>query len=169
MFDFLKSMIGKPGTPLTEAESSIGKEVAADLGRLSTISPDLAQRTIAYVLKGENSSVLLQLEQQAKSVQTALSQYQHSIASAADKAVVEAAIKARNAVMSRAYGPSATYIRRYLEVLTLPLKGSRWGMFAHQGPSPFWLRGFFAQNEIGLQAGRRPTELTTALGWRDEG
>jgi len=168
MFDFLKSMIGKPGMPLTEAESRIGKEIAVDLGRLSAISPDLAQRTIAYVLTDENGSVLLQLEQQAKSVQTALTQYEHTGASAADKAAIQAAIKARNDVLSRAYGPSATYIRRYLEVLTLPLKGARWGTFAHQGPSPFWLRGFFAHNEIGRQAGQRRTELKTALSWRDE-
>jgi len=168
MFDFLKSIIGKRGMPLTEAESSIGKEIAVDLGRLAAISPDLAQRTIAYVLTGENGSVLLQLEQQAKSVQAALSQFQLTVLSAADKAAVEAAIKARNDVLSRAHGPSATYIRRYLEVLTLPLKGTRWGIFAHQGPSPFWLRGLFALNEIGLHAGQRPTELTTALSWRDE-
>jgi HEAT repeats len=168
MFDFLKSMIGKRGMPLTEAESSLGKEIAVDLGRLATISPDLAQRTIAYVLTDENGSVLLQLEQQAKSVQAALSQFQPTVVSAADKAAVQAAIKARNDVLSRAHGPSATYIRRYLEVLTLPLKGTRWGLFSYQGPSPFWLRGLFALNEIGLYAGQRPTELTTALSWRDE-
>jgi hypothetical protein len=125
MFDFLKSMIGKRGMPLTEAESSIGKEIAVDLGRLAAISPDLAQRTIVYVLTGENGSVLLQLEQQAKSVQAALSQFQPTVLSAADKAAVQAAIKARNDVLSRAHGPSATYTRRYLEVLTLPLKGTR--------------------------------------------
>src|SRR5690348_3038410 len=89
MFDFLKSMIGKRGMPLTEAESSIGKEIAVDLGRLAAISPDLAQRTIAYVLTGENSSVLLQLEQQAKSVQAALSPYQHGATSAATGAAIK--------------------------------------------------------------------------------
>src|SRR5215469_3537872 len=96
MFDFLKSMIGKVATPPTEAESSIGKEVAVDLGRLAAISPDLAQRAIAYVLTGENSSVLLQLEQQAKPVQAALSQFPHTGTSTADKAAIQAAIKARN-------------------------------------------------------------------------
>jgi hypothetical protein len=104
-------------------------------------------RTIAYVLTGENSSVLLQLEQQAKEVQSALSQYPHAGMAAATQAEVQAAIKARNNVLLRQYGPEATWIRRYLEVLTLSHKGSRWGIFSHQGPSPFWLRGFFAQGE----------------------
>src|ERR1700760_1100667 len=150
MFDFLKSMIGKSGTPQTEAQSSIGKEIALDLGRLAAISPELAQRTIAYVLTGENSSVLHQLEQQAQSVQAALSQHEHTAASPAEKAAIQAATKARNDILSRAYSPSATYIRRYLDVLTIHLKGTRWGTFAHQGPSPFWLRGFFARGQIGL-------------------
>src|SRR5206468_3648264 len=64
-------------------------------------------------------------------------------------------------------GPEATYIRRYLEVLTLPQKGSRWGIFSHQGPSPFWLRGFFSPAILG-QTGVRPVpDINTALSWRD--
>jgi len=167
MFDFLKSMIGKTGMPLTEAESSIGKEIAVDLGRLAAISPDLAQRTIAYVLTGENGSVLLQLEQQANSVQTALSPYQHGATSAAAGAAIGAAIKSRSDVLARQYGPEATYIRRYLEVLTLPQKGSRWGIFSHQGPSPFWLRGLFSPAVLGQTGVRHVPDIDGALSWRD--
>jgi hypothetical protein len=148
MFDFLKSVIGKgkqAGIPSTEADDVTAREISVDLKRLEAISLELAQRTIVYVLTGEGSSVLLQLEQQAKTVQTALSQYQHAAMPTATQAEVQTAIKARNNVLVRQYGPEATWIRRYLEVLTLPQKGSRWGMFSHQGPSPLWLRGFFAQ------------------------
>ena len=80
MFDFLKSAIGKAkqaGMPTTEAEDVTTREIAVDLKRLEAISPELAQRTIVYVLTGEGSSVLLQLEQQANAVQTALSRYQN--------------------------------------------------------------------------------------------
>jgi hypothetical protein len=173
MFDFLKSVISKgkqAGMPSTEADDLTAREIAVDLKRLEAISPELAQRTIAYVLTGEGSSVLLQLEQQAKAVQTALSQYQHAAMPTATQAEVQTAIKARNNVFARQHGPEATWIRRYLEVLTLPQKGSRWGIFAHQGPSPLWLRGFFAQGELALRAGqKRTTDFSTALSWRDAG
>jgi hypothetical protein len=90
----------------------------------------------------------------------------------AGKAEVQAAIKARNNVFARQHGPEATYMRRYLEVLTLPQKGARWGLFAHQGPSPFWLRGYFSQNELALHAARAahaqlPTDFSAVLAWRD--
>ena len=39
-------------------------------------------------------------------------------------------------------------------------------MFSHQGPSPSWLRGFFAQGELGLQT-TLATDLNTILSWRD--
>ena len=146
MFDFLKSVIGKgkqAGMPSTEADDVTAREISVDLKRLEAISLELAQRTIVYVLTGEGSSVLLQLEQQAKTVQTALSQYQHAAMPTATQAEVQTAIKARNNVLVRQYGPEATWIRRYLEVLTLPQKGSRWGMFAHQGPSPVVASGLF--------------------------
>ncbi len=153
--------------PPTEAEDVTAREIAVDLKRLEAISPELAQRTIVYVLTGEGSSVPLQLEQQAKAVQTALSQYQHAMPTAT-QAEVQTAIKARNNVLVHQYGPEATWIRRYLEVLTLPHKGSRWGIFAHQGPSPLWLRGFFAQGELALHAGqKRATDFNTVLNWRD--
>ena len=170
MFDFLKSVIGKgkpAGMPPTGAEDITAREIAVDLKRLEAISPELAQRTIVYVLTGEGSSVLLQLEQQAKAVQTALSPYHYAVKPTAAQAEVQSAIKARNNVLGRQYGPEATWIRRYLEVLTLPHKGSRWGIFAHQGPSPLWLRGVFAQ-ELAPQAGqKRATDLNTVLSWRD--
>jgi hypothetical protein len=157
MFDFLKSVIGKgkqAGMPATEAEDVAAREIAVDLKRLEAISPELAQRTVVYVLTGEGSSVLLSLEQQAKAVQTALRQNQYAAVPTATQAEVQAAIKARNNVLGRQYGPEATWIRRYLEVLTLPHKGSRWGIFGHQGPSPLWLRGFFAQGQLALHAGQ---------------
>jgi hypothetical protein len=168
MFDFLKSVIGngrQAGMPPTDADDLTAREIAIDLKRLQAISPELAQRTIVYVLTGEGSSVLLSLEQQAKAVQTALSQYRHAAMPTATQAELQAAIKARNNVLVRRYGPEATWIRRYLEVLTLPNKGSRWGIFAHRGPSPLWLRGFFG---LTVQAGqKRATDLNTALSWRD--
>jgi hypothetical protein len=171
MFDFLKSVmdIGKlAGMPPTDGDGATAREIAVDLKRLETISPELAQRTIVYVLTGEGSSVLLQLEQQANAVQTALSQYQHAAMPTATQAAVQSAIKARNNVLARQHGPEATWIRRYLEVLTLHHKGSRWGIFAHSGPSPLWLRGFFAQGELAVQAGqKRATDFNTALSWRD--
>ena len=171
MFEFLKSVIGKgkqAGRPPTEAEDVTAREIAVDLKRLEAISPELAQRTIVYVLTGEGSSVLLQLEQQAKAVQTALSQYQHAATPTATQAEVQTAIKARNNVLVRQHGPDARWIRRYLEVLTLPHKGSRWGLFAHRGPSPLWLRGFFAQGELAQHAGqKRATDFNTVLSWRD--
>jgi hypothetical protein len=171
MFDFLKSVMGmgkQPGMPPTEADSVTAREIAVDLKRLEAIGSELAQRTIAYVLTGEGSSILLQLEQRAKDVQSALSQYPHAGMAAATQAQVQAAIKARNNILVRQFGPQATWIRRYLEVLTLPHKGSRWGVFSHQGPSPFWLRGFLAQGELGLNGGqKRETDLNMALSWRD--
>ncbi|QPF82305.1 DUF4132 domain-containing protein [Bradyrhizobium genosp. L] len=169
MFDFLKSVIGigKPaGTPAAEADKATARDIVTDLKRLETISPDLAQRAIAYVLAGENGSVLLQIEQQASAVQAALSHYRHANTAAAAQAVVQAAIKARNDVMAREHGSEATWIRRYLEVLTLPHKDSRWGVFSHQGPSPLWFRGLFARGELGLNA-TLATNLSTALSWRD--
>jgi hypothetical protein len=171
MFDFLKSKIGRgkqAGMPPTEAEAVTAREIAVDLKRLEAISPQIAQRTIVYVLTGEGSSVLLELEQQAKAVQTALGQYHHAAMSPATQAEVQTAIKARNNVLVRQYGPEARWIRRYLEVLCLPHKGSRWGMFAHQGPSPLWLRGFFARGELALHpVQKRATDLNTVLSWRD--
>jgi hypothetical protein len=171
MFEFLKSVIGKgkqAGRPPTEADDVTAREIAVDLKRLEAISPELAQRTMVYVLTGEGSPVLLQLEQQAKAVQTALSQYQHAATPTATQAEVQTAIKARNNVLVRQHGPDARWIRRYLEVLTLPHKGSRWGLFAHQGPSPLWLRGFFAQGELAQHAGqKRATDFNTVLSWRD--
>lgn len=166
MFDFLKSMIGigKPaGLPPTGADNATVREIAADLNRLEAISPELAQRTIVYVLTGENSSVLLQLEQQANAVQTALSPYQHVAMPSVTQGDVQAAIKARNNLFGRQHGPEAIWIRRYLEVLSLIHKGSRYGLFAHQGPSPLWLRSFFIQGE------KRATDFNTALSWRDPG
>ena len=164
MFDFLKSAIGKAkqaGMPTTEAEDVTTREIAVDLKRLEAISPELAQRTIVYVLTGEGSSVLLQLEQQANAVQTALSRYQNVAMPTATQAEMQTALKARNNVLVRQHGPEATWIRRYLEVLTLHQKGSRWGVFAHQGPSPLWLRGFFAQAELAQQDGqKRATDFT---------
>lgn len=166
MFDFLKSVIGMGKSaemPPTGAEGVTAGEIAVDLKRLEAISPELAQRTIVYVLTGEGSSVLLQLEQQAGAVQAAFNQYQHAGMSTATQAQVQRAIKARSNVFGRQHGPEATWIRRYLEVLTLPHKGSRWGIYAHQGPSPLWLRGFFAHG-----AGQeRATDLNTVLNWRD--
>ena len=168
MFDFLKSVIGKgkqAGLPATEAEDVTAREIAVDLKRLEAISPELAQRAILYVLTGEGSSVLLQLEQQAKAVQTALGQYQHAAMPTAKRAEAQAATKARNNVLVGQYGPEARWIRRYLEVLTL---GSRWGVFAHQGPSPLWLRGFFTLGTLAPHAlQKRATDLTTALSWRE--
>jgi hypothetical protein len=171
MFDFLKSVIGngrQAGMPPTDADDLTAKEIAVDLKRLQAISPELAQRTIAYVLTGEGSSVLLSLEQQAKAVQTALSHYHYAAMATATQAEVQTAVKARNNVLVRQYGPEGTWIRRYLEVLTLPHKGSRAGIFAHQGPSPLWLRGFFVPGQLALHAGQKPaTDLNTALSWRD--
>jgi hypothetical protein len=173
MFDFLKSVIGKgkpAGMPPTEAEDGTASDIAVDLKRLEAISPELAQRTVGYVLTGEGSSVLLQLEQQAKAVQAALSPYHHASVTKATQVEVQTAIKARKNVLAGRYGPDATWIRRYLEVLTVPHKASRWGIFAHQGPSPLWLRGFFAQGELGLQgAPTRATDIDTVLSWRDAG
>ncbi|MDH6258075.1 DUF4132 domain-containing protein [Bradyrhizobium sp. BR13661] len=168
MFDFLKSVIGigKPaGVPATEADNATAREIVIDLKRLETISPDLAKRAIAYVLTGEASSVLLELEQQANAVNAALNQYQHTPAA---QAAQQKAIAARDNVLKRQHGPEATWIRRYLEVLTQPHKGSRYGVFAHKGPSPLWLRGFFAQGQLGLHTRQKPaTDLTTVLSWRD--
>ena len=68
MFDFLKSIIGigkRAGMPPTQDEGVTAREIAVDLKRLEAISPELAQRAIAYVLTGEGSSVLLQLELEA--------------------------------------------------------------------------------------------------------
>src|SRR6266566_4888353 len=104
MFDFLKSLIGigkRSGMPPTGAEDVTAREIAVDLKRLEAISPELAQRTITYVLTGEGSSVLLQLEQQAKAVQTALSQYQYAGTQTATQAQVQTAIKARSNVLVR--------------------------------------------------------------------
>jgi hypothetical protein len=166
MFDFLKSVIGKgsqAGSPAA-VDGATARDIAIDLKRLEAVSPDLAQRTIAYVLTGEGASVLLQLEQQGRAVQAALSHYR----TAANQTQVQTAVKARSDVLVRQYGPEAAWIRRYLEVLTLPQKGSRWGIFAHQGPSPLWLRGLCAQTQLGLHGGqKRATDLSTALSWRD--
>src|SRR2546421_4595803 len=143
MFDFVNSIIGigkRAGMPPTQAEGVTAREIAVDLKRLEAISPELAQRAIAYVLTGQGSSVLLQLEQQTNAVQTALSGYWHAAMPTVTRSNVQAAIKARNNVFGRQHGPEATWIRRYLEVLTLPNKGTRYGPFAHQGPSPLWLR-----------------------------
>src|SRR5262245_8436673 len=151
MFDFIKSVIGigKPaGTPATEADNATAKDIVTDLKRLETVSPGLGQRAIAYVLTGEGSSVLLQIEQQANAAQNALSHYQHfmpHVTPTAAQTEAKTAIKARSNIVGRRHGPEATWIRRYFEVLTLPHKGSRWGMFSHQGPSPLWLRGLFAE------------------------
>jgi hypothetical protein len=174
MFDFLKSVIGigKPaGTPATEADNATVRDIVTDLKRLDTISPDLGKRTIAYVLTGEGGSVLLQLEQQGNAVQNALGHYHHYVTSpnAAQRSAqsaAQAAIKARNNVVERRHGREATWIRRYLEVLTQPHKSARWGIFSHKGPSPSWLRGFFSQGELGLN-GKLGTEFNTVLGWRD--
>jgi hypothetical protein len=169
MFDFLKSVIGigKPaGTPPTAADNATVREIVTDLKRLETVSPQLAHRAIAYVLTGEGSSVLLQLEQQANAVQTALGHYHYMNPTTAAQTAAQAAVKARSSVVGRRHGPEATWIRRYFEVLTLPHKGARWGMFAHKGPSPSWLRGFFAQNELGLQT-KLATDFNTILSWRD--
>ena len=157
MFDFLKSAIGKgkpAGMPPTGAEDVTAREIAVDLKRLEAISPELAQRTIVYVLTGEGSSVLLQLEQQANAVQTALSRYQNVAMPTATQAEMQTALKARNNVLVRQHGPEATWIRRYLEVLTLHQKGSRWGVFAHQGPSPLWLRAFSPRQSSLSKTGR---------------
>jgi Domain of unknown function (DUF4132)/HEAT repeats len=169
MFDFIKSVIGigKPaGIPATNADNATVREIVVDLKRLETVSPDLAQRAIAYVLTGEGSSVLLQIEQQANAVQNALRHYHYMTPTTAAQTEAQTAAKARNNVVGRRHGPEATWIRRYFEVLTLPYKGSRWGMFAHQGPSPLWLRGLFAQGELGLQT-KLATDLNTVLNWRD--
>ena len=169
MFDFLKSVIGigKPaGIPATEADNATVREIVTDLKRLETVSPQLAQRAIVYVLTGEGSSVLLEIEQQANAVQNALGHYHYMTPTTAAQTAAQTAIKARSNVLGRQHGPEATWIRRYFEVLTLPYKGSRWGMFAHQGPSPSWLRGFFAQGELGLQT-TLATDFNTVLSWRD--
>ncbi|GAH88864.1 unnamed protein product, partial [marine sediment metagenome] len=105
MFDFLKSVIGigKPaGVPATEADNATAREIVIDLKRLETISPDLAKRAIAYVLTGEASSVLLELEQQANAVNAALNQYQHTPAA---QAAQQKAIAARDNVLKRQHGP----------------------------------------------------------------
>ncbi|MGJ4946782.1 DUF4132 domain-containing protein [Bradyrhizobium sp. HKCCYLS20291] len=168
MFDFLKSVIGigKPaGVPATEADNATVREIVIDLKRLETISPDLANRAVAYVLAGEASSVLLELEQKANAVNAALNHYQHTPAA---QAAQQKAIAARDNVLKRQHGPEATWIRRYLEVLTQPHKGSRYGVFAHKGPSPLWLRGFFALGQLGPHTQQKPvTDLTTVLSWRD--
>ena len=169
MFDFLKSVIGigKPaGIPATEADNATVREIVTDLKRLETVSPQLAQRAIVYVLTGEGSSVLLEIEQQANAVQNALGHYHYMTPTTAAQTAAQTAIKARSNVLGRQHGPEATWIRRYFEVLTLPYKGSRWGMFAHQGPSPSWLRGLFAQGELGLQT-KLATDFNTVLSWRD--
>ncbi|KRQ97696.1 hypothetical protein CQ12_36275 [Bradyrhizobium jicamae] len=169
MFDFLKSVIGvgKPAGITTEADNATAREIVTDLKRLETVSPDLAKRAIAYVLTGEGSSVLLQIEQQANAVQNALGRYHYyATPTTAAQKEAESAMKARSNVLGRQHGPEATWIRRYFEVLALPHKGARWGMFSHQGPSPSWLRGLFAQNELGLQT-KLATDFNTVLSWRD--
>ncbi|QHO77325.1 hypothetical protein ACH79_36490 [Bradyrhizobium sp. CCBAU 051011] len=168
MFDFLKSVIGigKPAGIATEADNATAREIVTDLKRLETVSPDLAKRAIGYVLTGEGSSVLLQIEQQASAVQNALSHYHYNTPTTAAQTTAQAAIKARSNVIGRRHGSEATWIRRYFEVLTLPHKGSRWGMFSHQGPSPLWLRGLFAQGELSLQT-KLATDFNTVLSWRD--
>ncbi|GKQ50478.1 DUF4132 domain-containing protein [Bradyrhizobium sp. Ce-3] len=170
MFDFLKSVIGigKPALPATAADKATVTDIVTDLQRLETISPDLAQRTIAYVLTGEGGSVLLQLEQQSNAVQTALAQYAPYNAPAAAQAVVNKALAASTNLFKRQHGPEATWIRRYLEVLIVPQKGSRWGLYAHPGPSPLWLRGFLARGAIGPNPDQKqPTDLNAVLNWRD--
>jgi len=171
MFDFLKSVIGKgeqAGMPPTEADDITATEIAVDLKRLAAVSPELAQRAIVYVLTGEGSSVLLQLEQHAQAAQTALGKYQLGAMPTMTPAEMETAIQARNNVLARRYGPEAIWIRRYLEVLTLPYKGVRWGIFAHEGLSPLWLLGFFAKGELHLHAVQTlASDLDTVLSWRD--
>ncbi|MBR0874713.1 DUF4132 domain-containing protein [Bradyrhizobium tropiciagri] len=165
MFDFLKSIIGigkLAGLPATEADNATATNIATDLKRLEAVSPDLAARTISYVLTGENSSVLLQLEQQANSVQAALSSYSHTANAAAQAAVQKAAL-ARGNVLKRQHGPEAIWIRRYFEVITAPQKGTRYGLYGHQGPSPLWLRAFLSYRTDQAQR----ADLTTILNWRD--
>lgn len=170
MFDFLKSVIGlgkAAGAPATEPDRATAKDIMVDLRRLEAVSPQLAQRAIAYVLTGEGGSVLLQLEQQANAVQNALGRYYTYMPTAtAAQAAANAAIKARNNIIGRQYGPEAIWIRRYFEVLTTSHKGSRYGMFSHQGPSPLWLRGCFAKGEFGLDKAPA-TDFNTILSWRD--
>lgn len=169
MFDFLKSVIGtgKPaGLPATAADDATVREIVVDLKRLETVSPDLAQRAIAYVLTGEGSSVLLQIEQQANAVKNALGSYHHMGLTTAARTEAQAAIEARKNVFGRRHGPEATWIRRYFEVLTLPQNSSRWGVFAHQGPSPSWLRGLFAPGWVSLET-KLATDFNTVLSWRD--
>ncbi|WP_057856597.1 DUF4132 domain-containing protein [Bradyrhizobium lablabi] len=168
MFDFLKSVIGigNPAGIATEADNATAREIITDLKRLETVSPDLAKRAIVYALTGEGGSVLLQIEQQANAVQTALRHYHYMSPTNDAQKEAQAAIKARSNVIGRQHGPEATWIRRYFEVLTLPHKGARWGMFSHQGPSPSWLRGLFAQGELGLQT-KLATDFNTVLSWRD--
>ena len=108
----------------------------------------------------------MQIEQQANAVQNALGHYHYMTPTTAAQTAAQTAIKARSNVLGRRHGPEATWIRRYFEVLTLPHKGARWGMFAHKGPSPSWLRGFFAQGELGLQT-TLATDFNTVLSWRD--
>lgn len=170
MFDFIKSVIGigKPALPATEADKATAIDIATDLQRLETISPDLARRTIGYVLTGEGGSVLLQLEQQSNAVQAALAQYAPYNAPAATQAVVNRAVQASTNLFKRQHGPEATWIRRYLEVLTVPQKGTRYGLYGHQGPSPLWLRGFLARGAVGANPDQKqPTDLNAVLNWRD--
>ena len=165
MFDFIKSVIGigkSAALPATSADRATAADIVTDLKRLEAISPELAQRTIAYVLNGESSSVLLQLEQQANAVQTALGSYAHT-ASPAVQAAVQKAVLARNNVLKRQHGPEATWIRRYFEVITLPQTGSRYGLHGHQGPSPLWLRAFLSYGSDHKQR----ADLNTILSWCD--
>lgn len=166
MFDFIKSVIGSigksAGLPATDADRGTATDIATDLGRLETISPDLARRTISYVLTGENGSVLLQLEQQANPVQAALSSYAHS-ANAATQAAVQKAALARSNVLKRQHGPEAIWIRRYFEVITSAQTGTRYGLYGHQGPSPLWLRAFLSYR---IDQAER-ADLTAILNWRD--
>ena len=165
MFDFIKSVIGigkSAALPATDADRATAADIATDLRRLEAISPDLAQRTIAYVLNGEHSSVLLQLEQQANAVQTALSSYAHT-GNAATQAAVQKAALARSNVLKRQHGPEAVWMRRYFEVITAPQKGSRYGLYGHEGPSPMWLRAYLS---YGSEQKPR-ADLNAVLNWRD--
>ncbi|GLS19401.1 hypothetical protein GCM10007874_24180 [Labrys miyagiensis] len=187
MFDFLKAMIGgrkssRPAAadgasplapanalPRSRPDATTAQEITLDLKRLESISPDLAKRTLGYVLTGDGGSVLLQLEQQSNAVGAALARHHYQATPGLQK-TNEAAVKARDSVLGRKHGPDAIWIRRYLEVLTLSNKGSRWGVFAHTGPSPFWLRGLFGNGQsYSSSPAQMPTNLTTALNWRDPG
>ena len=163
MFDFLKSLVkGRAGEAAPGLDKIDATEVALDLKSLERVDPELSKRAIDYVLTGEGGSVLLQLEQRQSAVSPVLNRnhYQNR-----DKEEY----KARQRVLTREHGPEAAWLRRYGEVLAIQHLGSKYGIGAHQGPSPLWLRTLVQAANEGTGSGplRFCAPFETMLGWRD--